>query len=305
MDHRPDDEVLTGPGGQQPPAHAGTTSLTPWHRRWWPRDRRPRRRRSALAFGAVILLVVLIAGDRFAVSTAESEMATQIKASVIRSLACDVTPPTVRDVSIGGFPFLTQIAFGRFRNIGVIIDGVPTPGPRISSVEAHLKGIHLPIRKMLANDVGEIPVDNVEATVHLDYADVNAFLADQPGDLQINPVDGGKKVEVAGLADVPVLGAQEIGGVIAFEVRDNKLTLIPSEIALHGSINVDIPVPGGLGGLLPAIPIPVGALPFDLTVVEASSDAAGLSLTATARRVVLPEADTTARRCPAPNSSGP
>ncbi|MBE3206590.1 DUF2993 domain-containing protein [Frankia sp. CH37] len=215
------------------------------------------------------------------------------------------TPPTVRDVSIGGFPFLTPDCIRKVQEHRSDHRRCANAGARISSVEAHLKGIHLPVRKMLANDVGEIPVDNVEATVHLDYADVNAFLADQPGDLQINPVDGGKKVEVAGLADVPVLGAQEIGGVIAFEVRDNKLTLIPSEIALHGSINVDIPVPGGLGGLLPAIPIPVGALPFDLTVVEASSDAAGLSLTATAADVVLPETDTTARRCPAPTSSGP
>lgn len=62
-----------------------------------------------------------------------------------------------------------------------------------------------------------MPVDDVEATFHLDYADVNTFLADQP---------------------------------------------------------------------------------FDLTIVKASTDAEGLSLTATARDLVLPATETPTRHCP-------
>ncbi|ABW12795.1 hypothetical protein Franean1_3393 [Parafrankia sp. EAN1pec] len=129
--------------------------------------------------------------------------------------------------------------------IGVRIEGISTPGPRISSVEAHLKGIHIPVRKILTNSVGDVPVDDVEATVHLDYADVNTFLADQPGGIQINPVGGGAEVGVSGRADVPV--------------------------------------PGGLG---------------DLTIVKASTDAEGLSLTATARDLVLLATETPTRHCP-------
>ncbi|WP_018501751.1 LmeA family phospholipid-binding protein [Parafrankia discariae] len=269
-------------------------------RRWW----RRRRILAILAIVQLVVLVVLVAGDRFAVSAAEDQMARQIAASVTEGLDCDVIPPTVRDVSIGGFPFLTQVAFGKFKNIGLTVEGVPTPGPRISSVEAHLKGLHIPVRKMLTNSVGEVPVDDVEATVRLDYADVNTFLADQPGKVQINPVDGGDRVEVSGTADLPVLGAQEVGGVTTFEVRDDRLTMVPSEISLRGSLNFDIPVPGGVGDLLPAIPIPVGALPFDLTIVRAATDASGLSLTATARNVVLPEAETRTRQCPPTDSTG-
>ncbi|SQD95380.1 MULTISPECIES: hypothetical protein [unclassified Parafrankia] len=57
-------------------------------------------------------------------------------------------------------------------------------------------------------------------------------------------------------------------------------------------------MPGGLGDLLPPIPIPVGGLPFDLTIVKASTDAEGLSLTATARDLVLPATETPTRHCP-------
>ncbi|CUU54113.1 Protein of unknown function (DUF2993) [Parafrankia irregularis] len=263
------------------------------------RHAKRRRRRRIIAMVAVIQLVVLAAGDRFAVSAAEDQMVSQIEASIIENLDCDVTPPTVSDVSIGGFPFLTQVAFGRFKDIGVTVEGVPTPGPRISAVEAHLRGLHIPVTKMLTNSVGEVPVDEVEATVHLDYTDVNTYLAGQPGAVQINPVDGGDQVEVSGIADIPVVGSQEVGGITTFEIRDNKLTLVPSEISLRGTLNISIPVPGGLGNLLPDIPIPVGALPFDVSVVKAATDATGLSLTATARDITLPEADTKPRNCPA------
>lgn len=292
-----DNATPAGPGGHPPPADPGDGSISPKRRRW-------RRRRRILAIGAVVQLVVLVAGDRFAVSAAEDQMAKQIEASVTESLACDVVPPTVSNVSIGGFPFLTQIMFGNFKNIGVNIEGIPTPGPRISSVEAHLKGLHIPVKKILTNSVGEVPVDNVEATVRLDYDDVNTFLADQPGKIQINPVDGGEQVEVSGTADVPVLGAQEVGGVTTFEIRDNKLILVPSELSLRGGLNFSIPVPGGVGELLPSVPIPVGGLPFDLNIVEASTDASGLSLTATAKDVTLPEAEARTRQCPPTDNSG-
>ncbi|WP_018638417.1 LmeA family phospholipid-binding protein [Parafrankia elaeagni] len=300
-----------GPTGPPPPADAfrpghpvrfprervpETTPIAPKRRRWW-------RRRRTFVIGAVVLLMVSVAGDRFAVLAAESQMAPQIEASLTESLACDAIPATVSDVSIGGFPFLTQIAFGTFKHIGVTIQGISTPGPRISSVEAHLKGLHLPVQKIIAGRVGEIPVDDVEATVRLDYDDVNTFLADQPGKIQINPVDGGREVEVSGRADIPLLGAQEIGGVTTFEVRDNEVTLIPSEVSLRGALDLDVPVPGGVGRLLPSIPIPVGDLPFDLTVVEATTDASGLSLTATAKDVNLPEADPATRQCPPSDST--
>ncbi|OHV27121.1 hypothetical protein CC117_31520 [Parafrankia colletiae] len=291
-----DDSAVAGPGGHRPPSTPGDGPVPPKRRRWW-------RRRRTFVIGAVVLLMVSVAGDRFAVLAAESQMAPQIEASLAESLACDAIPPTVSDVSIGGFPFLTQIAFGTFKHIGVTIQGISTPGPRISSVEAHLKGLHLPVQKIITGRVGEIPVDDVEATVRLDYDDVNTFLADQPGKIQINPVDGGKEVEVSGRADIPLLGAQEIGGVTTFEVRDNEVTLIPSEVSLRGALDLDVPVPGGVGRLLPSIPIPVGDLPFDLTVVEATTDASGLSLTATAKDVNLPEADPATRQCPPSDST--
>ncbi|MBL7519562.1 LmeA family phospholipid-binding protein [Frankia sp. CNm7] len=286
-----------GDGGDQPPpgppdlAGPAPAPVSPPRRR-----RRPRRLVAILAAVLVALLALFVVGDRIAVRAAEGEMAKQLKTSVMQTVPCGTAPPTVKDVSISGFPFLTQVLFGKFTNIGVTVENLPTPQLRIASVHANLKGIHVPFGQMVSNNVGEVPVDEVQAAVRIRYDDLNTFLADQPGMLQVIPVDGGRRVEISGTVDVPFFGTQQVGGITTFEVRDNQLTLIPTEITLRGLINAEIPL-GMLGELIPSMPLPVGDLPFDLNVTEVSTDAAGLSLAATATDIVLPKADTPVQHC--------
>ncbi|MCK9894603.1 DUF2993 domain-containing protein [Frankia sp. AgB32] len=247
-----------------------------------PKPPRRRRRGRLLAIIAVVLVVLFVVGDRVGVVIAKGQMRKQVEASVAENLKPGDPKPTVTDVSIGGFPFLTQVLFGKYTDIGVGIDGIPTPGPKITSVKAHLKGLHVPLNEALTDSVGKVPVDEVRATVVITYADLNAYLAKQAGAVQVNPVDGGKRVEVLGTLDVPGFGSQQVGGVTTFAVTDNSLTLVPSGLKVAG---VSIPLPTGV---FPAIPIPVSGLPFHLKLVKASTNATGLSLTATAKDLVLP-----------------
>ncbi len=246
---------------------------------------RKRRRGRLLAIIAVVLVVLFVVGDRVGVVIAKGQMRKQVEASVAENLKPGDPVPTVTDVSIGGFPFLTQVLFGKFTDIGVGIDGIPTPGPKITSVKAHLRGVHVPLGDALSDNVGKVPVDEVRATVFITYADLNAYLAKQAGAVQVNPVDGGKQVEVLGKVDVPRFGSQQVGGVTTFGVADNSLTLVPSGLKVAGGLNFSIPLPTGV---FPAIPIPVSGLPFHLKLVKASTNATGLSLTATAKDLVLP-----------------
>ncbi|WP_045878637.1 DUF2993 domain-containing protein [Pseudofrankia sp. DC12] len=273
-----------GYGGEPPPGEYGGSSAPeppPWRRR-------PSRLVTILTAVAVVLVLLFVVVDRVAVTVAESEMAKQLRTGVTQGLACGSTPPTVQDVSIGGFPFLTQILFGKYKSIGVTVKDLPTPGPRIASVQATLKGVHVPLHQILTNSVGDVRVDNIQATMRVRYDDLNTYLAGQPGEVKVNPLDNGRRVEITAIADLPLVGAQEVGGVTTFEVRNNQVTLVPSEITLRGALNLDIPL-GGLGELVPSIPLPVGNLPFRLTVTSASTDATGLSLSATAATVVLPK----------------
>jgi hypothetical protein len=234
----------------------------------------------------IVLLVLAVVGDRAGVAVAKSQMRKQIDISVAQNLKPGQQPPTVRDVSIGGFPFLTQVLFGKFKDIGVAIDGIETPGPKISTVSAHLKGVHVPLGDALTDSVGQVPVDDVSATVGLSYADLNAYLATQDGKVQVTPADGGRSVRVVGTIDIPLVGAQQVGGTTTFKVENNQLTLVPSSIELEGSVNFGFALPSGLS--LPSVPIPLSGLPFDLRIVSAGTTATGLVLTATAKDVVLP-----------------
>ncbi|MCL9758179.1 DUF2993 domain-containing protein [Frankia sp. AiPa1] len=255
--------------------------------------RAPVRLRTVLLIVLPIALIVqFVVLDRVSVQLAEHEMATQIRSGAVADMPCGTTPPTVRDVSIGGFPFLTQVLTGRFSDLGLTMTGMPTPGPRIEAINVHLKGVHVPIVKLATGGEGDITVDRMRAAVRITYADLNAYLAGQPGKIRINPVDGGRRLEISASADVPLLGAQQLAGIVTFAVHNNLVTLIPSQISLSGLVNITIPL-GFLSGVLTSLPIPLGDLPYHLNVTSAETDATGLSLAATASDITVPPMDET------------
>ncbi|MCK9877600.1 DUF2993 domain-containing protein [Frankia sp. Ag45/Mut15] len=281
------------PGGPSGPGSPGGAPGSPGGAPATPTPpARSHRRRRVLAIVLAVLVVLFVVGDRVGVVIAKGQMRAQVKAGLAENLKPGDPVPTITDVSIGGFPFLTQVLFGKFTDIGVGLDGIPTPGPKISSVRAHLRGVHVPLGDALTDNVGTVPVDDVKATVGITYADLNAYLATQKTPVQVTPVDGGKQVKVTGTVPIPGFGSQQVGGVTTFEVTDNKLSLIPSQLTVEGDgLNFSIPVPGELlKSVLGAVPIPVSGLPFHLTIVDASTNGTGLSLTATAKDVVLPAA---------------
>ena len=245
----------------------------------------------------ILLLILAIPVDRLAAHIAVGQMRKQVEVAVAQNIKDGQQPPIVRKVSLGGFPFLTQVLFGKFKDIGVSLENIrpPADGPRISGVDAHLKGAHVPLGDAISNNVGKVPVDNVEATVRIGYDEINAFLKDKQFHWQLAPVDGGKKVQITGSdqTTIPGVGTKvdiTLTGVGSFTVANNQLKITPSDV------NVKV---NGFGGGLPigdlasnaSIPVPLPLpdnLPFDLTIVDAGTTATGLSVSATAKDVVLP-----------------
>lgn len=275
------------PGGTAP---AGPPTTT---RRWrfgagWSGGRR---RLGLIAVVALAgLLVQGTVADRMAVAFAEHEMAGQIRSGALSDLPCDTTPPRVSNVHIGGFPFLTQVLTGSFQDVSLTMSGLPTPGPRVERISAQVRGVHVPIWRLATGGNGTIRIDRMRATVRMTYADLNAYLATRPGHVRVTPVDGGRQLRISATQNIPLLGAQQISGITTFSVQNNMVTLVPSQISLDGLLHFSLPL-GTLGTLLPPIPIPVGDLPFDLTVTSASTDATGLSLAATASDITASTAD--------------
>ena len=261
------------------------------------RKKRRRRGRMIALIIVVLLLIIAIPVDRVAAHVAVGQMRKQVEVAVAENLKPGQQPPIVRKVSLGGFPFLTQVLFGKFKDVGVVLENIPTTtdGPKISSVDAHLKGVHVPLTDAISNNVGKVPVDDVRATVAINYDEINAFLKDKPFGWQLAPADGGKNVQITGSTKQTVLGQDvdvKLTGVGSFTVQNNQLTISPSNIKVDGSVGGfggggGIPIPGGASVPIP-LPIPDN-LPFDLKIVSAGTTATGLSVTATAKDVVLPE----------------
>lgn len=244
----------------------------------------------------IALILQFVVVDRVSVQLVEHEMARQIRSGVVAGMPCGTRPPTVRDVSIGGFPFLTQVLTGTFSDLGMTLTDMPTPGPRIEAISARLQGVHVPILKLATGGDGEITVDRMRAAVRMTYADLNTYLATQPGRIHITAVDGGSRLEISATVEVPLLGTQQVAGIVTFAVHNNQLTLVPSQISLKGIVNLTIPL-GFLAGALAALPIPLGDLPFNLIITMAETDATGLSVSATASDVTLPSMEQAEQQC--------
>ena len=86
----------------------------------------------------LILVVVLgglfVAADRIAAYAAERTIASQAKKELV---ARDITSPSDPTVGVGGFPFLTQVAQGRYDKITIHVDHPSSQGITLDNLQWH------------------------------------------------------------------------------------------------------------------------------------------------------------------------
>ena len=238
--------------------------------------RRPRRGLRVLLITMLVLLALLVALDRIAVRIVADQIATRAQSA--ENLA---ERPRV---SLGGFPFLTQVASGRYRDIDIEVRGYEQDGARVDRVRADLSGLRLPLSAALRGEVDRIPVDRVAAAVDLTFADVNSYLASEGSTAQISPAGEGG-ILITGTVDI--LGTSyDVSGVADIGVAPDAVTFTPREIG------------GGVDALLPphllelarsllTVQVPVTGLPFNLELKSATVSADRLTFTAAGENVVL------------------
>lgn len=247
-----------------------------------PPGRRTKRRGRRLAVSAVVVVLLLVVADRVAAQIASTAAVSQI---VQKSQGLTRKPT----VSFGGFPFLNQVAVGKYTDISVGIDGIRAGSVRIEHIAGHLKGAHVPLSTAIRGHVSSIPVDHVTAAVKMRYTDLNAFLKDQPGHLTLGQRNGA--LQVSGSFDV---GGEtvKVSGSGRLGADGSGFTITPTSLHVSG---------GGIGGVLggvtsslgdllsafPAVPVPLPDLPFHLRLTSVRSEDDALVASAVADHVVL------------------
>ena len=252
------------PDGTPPPG--GPRSVGPTRPRFtW---------RRLVALGLVLLVLLLTVLDRVAAHLAATEMASQVQKS--QHL------PTRPRTSVGGFPFLTQVVMGDYQDIGLGIHRVAVSGLCVDDIDVHAKGVRLPLTKLLGGKVTSVRIDQISGAVHLTYADLNAYLAKQPGNLQLAAAGGGLRVSAP--VDVPFLGRFDVFGDVRASVQNNRLTISPTSLGVVGLGSVAIPT--GAVQALTAV-VPLDGLPMNLRLTSATVSSAGVAITAQASQLDL------------------
>ncbi|MCU1659686.1 MAG: hypothetical protein JWO57_4342 [Pseudonocardiales bacterium] len=227
----------------------------------------PRRsiRRRRWVVGLVVVLGLLVGADRIAVALAERAAADTFQSSQHLT-----SRPSV---SIGGFPFLTQLAAGTLDRVRVaardIVVGSNGRTVRIAGLTAHLHRVHI------SRSLNSARAETADATALINYPDLSQTLGVTVSYAGVGS-DGRGRVKAT--RSVSVAG-QQITGSVSAAVNispDNVLSFVSPQVDVNGAA---LP-PAVVDALQAAFaaPIPLVRLPFGLVVRSVTASPAGVTI---------------------------
>lgn len=223
-----------------------------------PIPERPRRRRRRWPWivlaSVLVLLVLLVVLDRVAVAYAENKAAQQMQSQGF---------PVKPDVTIKGFPFLTQVASRHFNDVHITADNVKE-GPVTLNIVADATDVRL--------DPGyqSGTIGHVTGTGVIGFSDLASAFGGGTSGLTVSSA-GGNNVKVK----LSVLG-------LDMSLTGTIVQTGPSTVQVH------LNPPGGLAAALP-IPlnftIHIPALPLHLTIQSVKVTSQGVVIHASGSNI--------------------
>lgn len=223
-----------------------------------------------LVVGLLVLLVLAVAADRVGAYVAGRVVAGRLRTSA--GLQADP------DVTITGFPFVTQALGGRYDRIRVRAHDLDRGGVRLADLRVDLLGARIPARQALAGAVREVPVEGLRGELTVAFADLTAGRTE----LTVTPL-ANDRVLVTGR--VKVLGATvQASARSSVALQGTSLLVRAESVSVQGSSSPA--VDRALTGLLD-LRVPIGTLPYGLRLTGVRSGPAGLVVTAASGPTVL------------------
>ena len=252
--NQPGQGYPSGPGYQQAQDYPGNQGYQ------GPPAKVRRRRRRWPWITLLVIVLVLVGGDRAAKAYAENQMASQVQSS----LALSGKP----NVTIQGFPFLTQVAARTFNTVDVNASN-ETAGPggqlEIASLTATLHGMHI-------HGTNSATVDQFTASALVTFTAL-AHAGGIPQGITLAPA-GPNQLK----ATVDILGFSSDATAKVTQVGNDKINV---KITDFGGVPAD--VLGSLTDFTFSIPkLPAGVKIQSITVTQQ-----GLRVTATGQNTTL------------------
>ena len=245
------------PGAQTYPASQGFPAAQGYQ---GPPARARRRHRRWPWITVIVIVLVLVLGDRAANAYAEDRMASQIQSS----LALSGKP----DVTIQGFPFLTQLAASNFKTVDVNATN-ETAGPggqlEIANLTATLHGMHI-------HGTNSATVDQFTASALVTFTAL-AHAGGIPQGIKLS-ADGPNQIK----ATVDILGFSSDATAKVTQVGSDKINVKITDFA---------GVPADVLGSLTDFNITIPKLPAGVTIQKISITQQGLQITAAGKNTTL------------------
>lgn len=220
-----------------------------------------------LLIGAAVLAVLLVTADRISVAVAENQISDRLTSAY--------GLPDKPGVSIAGFPFLTQVAAGDYRQIDVSASQVPADGATLHNLNVRLSGVHATVGQVLGNGSSMVTAERAAGSAMVGFATVDRRL---PGGFRLHR--DGKNLSVSGRlayhgAHIPV------SATVALGVSDSGIRVTPVRVEVPGMPG--LPVSAYSSQLRIVVPLSTLPLHLRLTSVHVTPD--GLRIAASARHV--------------------
>jgi hypothetical protein len=211
----------------------------------------------------IVLIIVLVAADRIAVLVAERQISDRV--------ASAYSLPAKPGVSIKGFPFLTQVAAGKYQQVDISVPHVAAGGVTVSNLDARFTEVDAPVSAVLGHGASSVTAKRASATATVALAAVQARL---PHGLALRR--DGSSLAVSGTAHYAGLAIPVSATVTPRASSSGGISLTPSHVSVGGGITVPA---SAISGRL-VIVLPVGPLPLHLKITSVRVGSAGLRISA-------------------------
>ncbi|MDS1271912.1 DUF2993 domain-containing protein [Lipingzhangella sp. LS1_29] len=218
--------------------------------------------RKVLVVGVLVLLALVVAADRGLHYATENEVGNQ----VARQYPMTAEP----DVTIGGFPFLTQVIAGTYSEVNVVTGAFTYNEVQLERVDVTLTDVEAPLSDLLSGEP-DIVAEEAEGTILVPYSELQQRI--QREGMTIEQEGGTPRITgdfAHGGISVSVQSDLELA------VEESTISVSPRNIEVSGDVPIDVDlVEDSL-----AFELPLGELPFGLRVTDIQTEPNGLEVTA-------------------------
>jgi hypothetical protein len=218
-----------------------------------------------LLIGVVILAALLVAADRISVAVAENQISDRLASAYGLAGKPGVT--------ITGFPFLTQVVTGDYRQIDVSANQVSADGAVLHHLNVRLTGVHATVSQVLGNGSSMVTADRAAGSAMVGFGTVDHRL---PSGFQLHP--DGKNLSVSG--QLAVGGVRIPVAAVALGVSGSGISVTPVHVSVPGVAAL----PSAYSSQLRVV-VPLSTLPLHLRLTSVHVTPDGLRIGAAARDV--------------------